>query len=147
MTWRPATTMSAHPAQIEKARSLLAQEGASGGSSQDYAAAAGRVYDKLHAHLAPLLGSAGVQALLVRSARLVQRESASLAGVGAALDNSSALSASLQALDPASASTAAEALFGTFFTLLATFIGERLTLEALRRAWPTIQETAPTENT
>ena len=41
---------------------------------------------------------------------------------------------------------AAAILFGTFFELLTTFIGERLTPQVLRSAWPTIEETAPTEN-
>ena len=54
------------PAQVEKARRLLAHEGAASGADDGAAAAAGRVYDKLHAHLAPLLGVIGVQSLFVR---------------------------------------------------------------------------------
>jgi circadian clock protein KaiC len=60
-------------AQLEKARLLLLHEGAAG-SAGECATAAGGVYDKLHAHLDPLLGAAGVQALLVRSAKLTQRQ-------------------------------------------------------------------------
>ena len=42
------------PAQMERARRLLALEGAAG-SAAECATAAGRVYDKLHAHMAPLV--------------------------------------------------------------------------------------------
>jgi hypothetical protein len=133
-------------AQIGTARQLLVLEGASPGNAEECATAAARVYDKFHAHLSPLLGSSGVQALLVRSARRVQAEFALLTDGIAMVDSSTKLHAYLGTLDPQVAAQAAEALFGTFFTLLTTFIGERLTREALRRAWPTIDETTPTEN-
>jgi hypothetical protein len=55
----------------------------------------------------------------------------------------SKLGARLQALDPADATEAAAVLFGTFLDLIATFIGERLTVLVLRSAWPTIEDTAP----
>ena len=130
------------PAQIEWARRLLAHEGAAG-SAAEYATAAGRVYDKLHAHIAPLVGDAGVQLLLVRSAKLSQGEFACLAEV-ANFGGSTKLSECLRGLDPALARESALALFGTFFALVATFIGERLTTQLLRSAWP-IEETAPQE--
>src|SRR5450631_2152410 len=132
----------ASPAQMERARRLLAHEGAAG-SADEAAAAAGRVYDKLDIHLAPLLGAAGVQALLVRSATLTQGEFPFLAVAGP--DGSTKLRECLRAQDPSVATESAAALFGTFFTLITTFIGERLTVQALRRAWPKIEETAPTE--
>ena len=68
-------------AQRERAKRLLAHEGDSGGSATECAAAAWRVYEKLNARLAPLLGSAGVQALFVRSAKLASAEFAPLAEV------------------------------------------------------------------
>lgn len=105
--------------------------------------AAGRVYDKLSAQLGPLLGMAGAQALFARSAKL--------AGVGpprgdlvAHVESAASLSAFLRTVGPDARRTA-EALFGTFLSLIATFIGERLTLQALRRAWPAIEKPAPTE--
>jgi hypothetical protein len=131
------------PAQVERARRLLAHEGAAG-SADDCATAAGRLYDKLHAHLAPLVGAAGVQLLFVRSAKLAQGEFARLAGV-AILEGSTKLRECLQAQDPAVATESAAALFGTFFALIATFIGEPLTTQVLRGAWPMIEETAPKE--
>jgi hypothetical protein len=122
---------------LERARILLVHEGAAGNAGE-HATAAGRVYDKLHAHLAPLLGAAGVQALLVRSARLTQREFSFLDV--AVVEDSTKLRERLQAQDPAVAPESAAALFATFFALVTTFIGERLTTQALRRAWPTIEE-------
>lgn len=132
-------------AQLDGARRLLAHEGASAGSSEACAVAAGRVYDKLDARLGPLLGAAGVRALFVRSAKVAGRDLSAVAGV-ASLESSTTLSAFLQDLEPTVAHEAAEALFGTFLSLITTFIGERLTLQALRSAWPTIEGPAPREN-
>jgi hypothetical protein len=122
---------------------LLEHEGAAGNAGE-CAAAAGRVHDKLHAHLAPLLGAAGVHALFLRSARLAQGEFACLAEVST-FEGSTKLRECLQAQDPAIATESAAALFGTFFALITTFIGERLTSQALRSIWPTVEETAPGE--
>jgi hypothetical protein len=129
----------------ERARRLLAHEGATAGSSEAWATATGRVYDKLNAQFGSLLGVAGVRALFARSAKLGGLESTRLAEV-AILDSSTTLAAFFRTLDPGVASKAAEALFGTFLSLVTTFIGERLTSQALRRAWPTIEAPGATEN-
>src|SRR5579863_10316085 len=107
---RPSAT------QIKRARRLLASEGDSGSSAADCAAAAWRVYEKLNARLAPLLSSAGVQALFVRSAKLAQADFASLAEV-ATPEGFTKLGACLQALPPTGATEVASALFGTFLDL------------------------------
>ena len=132
-----------NPAEVERARRLLAHEVAAGDAG-DFAAAAGRVYDGLRAQLAPLLGLAGVGALLERGAKLVQGEFACFEDV-TVLENSAKLRACLQGQDPATAMEASAALFGAFFALITTFIGERLTTQALRSAWPTIEGTHPGE--
>ena len=129
---------------MERARQLLAHEAAAGSADARAATAAGRVYDKLHAHLAPLVGDAGVQLLFVRSAKLAQGDFAWLTEVSI-LEGSTKLRECLQAQDPPIATESAAALFGTFFALLTTFIGERLTTQVLRRAWPTIDVTATEE--
>lgn len=126
------------PATLATSRRLLAHEGAAGGA-RDWASAAGLVYDKLHAHLDPILGVAGVQALLVRSAKLTHAEFTGLEV--AALADSTKLRACLQAQDAAVAAGSAVALFGHFFALITAFIGEQLTSQVLRRAWPTFAET------
>jgi hypothetical protein len=123
---------------------MLAHEGDVGRSSEECAAAAWRVYEKLNARLAPLLGSAGVQALFVRSAKLAQAQYGSLIEV-ATPGGMKRLGAALQSLDPAAATEVATALVGTFLELMNTFIGERLTLLILRSAWPTIEDKTPTE--
>ena len=127
------------PVQIERAKRWLAHEGAAG-TADECAVAAGRVYDNLHAHMDPLLGAAGVQALLVRSVKLAQSEFSFLEV--SIVAGSTKLRECLRAQDPGVATEAAAVLFGTFFALLTTFIGERLTTQALRNAWPTIEETA-----
>src|SRR5207248_11483161 len=133
-------------AHMERARRLLAHEGAAASAgAEKCAGAADSVYDKLYTHLAPLVGNAGVQALFVRSAKLAQGEFACLAEP-AILESSTKLRECLQAQDPAVATESAAALFGTFFGLLTTFIGERLAIQALRTAWPTIEAMEPEEN-
>ena len=134
----------ATPAHLERASELLAQEGAAGSADGRVGTAAGRVYDKLHAHLAPLVGDVGVEMLFVRSAKLAQGEFAWLAKVSD-LEGSTKLRECLHAHDPAVATESAAALFGNFFALITTFIGERLTTQVLRRAWLTFDESAPTE--
>ncbi|MDQ3263043.1 MAG: hypothetical protein M3Y59_05195 [Myxococcota bacterium] len=56
----------------------------------------------------------------------------------ASLESSARLGDCLQSLPPGQAMEAAAALYGVFFTLVAGFIGERLTLQLLRSAWPTL---------
>lgn len=132
------------PAQMERARRLLAHEGAARSADGRATTAAGRVYEKLQVHMGPLLGVAGVHLLFMRSATLLQGEFARFAEVSI-LEGSTKLRACLLAQDPAIATESAAALFGTFFTLSATFIGERLTAQVLRNAWPTFEATEPRE--
>jgi hypothetical protein len=82
----------------------------------------------------------GVRALLARCARLTRDEFPFLEV--SIVAGSTELRECLRARDPIVAVEAAAALFGTFFRLVDTFIGERLTSQVLRRAWPTIASTA-----
>ena len=86
--------------------------------------------------MAPLLGGEGVRLLLVRSAKLTQ--SASWLADVSLLEQGNAVRAALLATDPAVSPESAVALFETFFALLTSFIGERLTAQLVCRAWPTI---------
>lgn len=128
-------------AQFERARRLLAHERAAGSARQhgadgaDGSTAAGRVYDKLHAQLAPVVGAGGVHLLFMRSAKLAQGERAWLAKIST-VEGPTKLRELLHAQEPVV--DTASALFGTLFTLLTTFIGERLTNSVLRSAWPSI---------
>ncbi len=136
----------AQMAQMERARRLLAYERAAGARQHgaDETTAAGRVYDKLHAQLAPLVGATGVHLLFIRSAKLAQGELAWLAEIPI-VEGPAKLRELLQAQDPVVATESAADLFGTFFTLLTTCIGERLTNRVLGSAWPTIEGAAPKE--
>jgi hypothetical protein len=132
-------------ARIAHVRRFLVSEGSLDGSAHACATAAGRVHDKLTAQLSPLLGAAGVRALFVRSAKLAQSEVAGLAEAQA-FESSKELRGYLQAVDPVVAAKAAEVLFGTFIALLTTFIGARLSTQALRGAWPSLADSTSTEN-
>lgn len=123
---------------------MLAHEDATGGAAARGETAAGRVYEKLHVHLAPLLGAAGVHMLFARSARLAQGKFAHFAEVSVD-EGATKLRECLKAQDPAITTESAAALIGNFFTLITTFIGERLVAELLRSAWPTFDDAAPTE--
>ena len=134
-----------HPEDVERARRWLAHEGAAVGLDPATTAAV-RVYDKLHAHMSPLVGELGVQLLFVRSAKLTQGEFASLAEVSI-LEGSAKVRELLQAVDSADTAESAATLFGTFFTLISTFIGDRLALQLLRSAWPMLDEPTPKGST
>ena len=94
--------------------------------------------------MAPLVGSTGVQLLFLRSAKLAKGDFECFAEVSS-LEGSTKLHERLQAKDPAVTLESAAMLFATFFALLTTFIGERLTNQVLRSAWPTLEGAAPWE--
>jgi hypothetical protein len=138
---RPFTTPPT-PAHWSHARRLLTRVNAQvSESASDEDVAAVRAYDEVHKHLSPLVGGPGVDALLVRSAKLTQGERLRLSEISV-IERGERLRERLRS-DPPISREAAEALFATFFALLATFIGEALTERVLRRAWPESQA-APT---
>ncbi len=136
------TTSQPSAALVDRVRRLLVYEGAAVACADACAIAAERVHDKITARLSPILGSAGVRALFVRSARLVRGQLAALTD-GAARDGSFDFRALLRAGDPTMSRETVEALFARFLALMTSFIGERLTTETLHAAWPTIEEPAP----
>lgn len=123
--------------QFERARRLLAHEAATAGNAAGPTTAASRVYDRLLEQLTPLVGATGVQALFVRSAKLVQGEFGGVAQLSI-FEGAANLRALLHSKQLAGESVVA--LFATFLTLITTFIGERLTSQVLRRAWPALGE-------
>jgi hypothetical protein len=103
------------------------------------AAAALRMYDTLANQLALLIGQAGVTALTARSLHLVQREFPWLAEARDPDQSERPLAQvgfCLERQEPALASEAVAALLATLGGLLATLIGEVLTMRVLRAAWP-----------
>jgi hypothetical protein len=124
---------------------LLAREEAAGRRDGGATSAAARVYDGLNAQLVPLLGTMGVQALLARSVKLTARSELASLVDASALQEPSKLREWFEAGDPAVVADAAADVFGTFLTLLMTFIGERLTIHLLQSAWPRLEEPATRE--
>lgn len=132
-------------AELETAKRLLTHER---GDAEHPAEAAARAYDKLQARLAPIIGAAGFQALFFRS-----QQTARIAGftfldgdiAEPAPDPCKQLHDCLHGREPAQAAEAATVVFATFFGLLTTFIGDRLTRQVLRGAWPEVAEAAPME--
>lgn len=132
------------PADLDAANRLLACEGGPGGSAGECAAAAERVYEKLRVQFVALVGSAGFQVLFARSANWT-RSQFSAFGDNAAVESSAKLHERLRAQEPGAVAAMAANLFAAFLSLITTFIGEQLTTEMLRRAWPALGQGAPTE--
>jgi hypothetical protein len=103
------------------------------------AAAARLTHDDLTAVLAPLISSAGVEALWGRAFDLVQREYPADERRG---DNCTTnepfaeVTLWLERQVPSAATDAAAAMFATFAEMLTTLIGEPLTTRYLEKAWP-----------
>ncbi len=112
------------------------------GSSADasvVAAAARRAHDDLAAVFAPLISSAGVEALWGRAFDLAQREypADERRDDNCTTDEPFAqVSLWLERQVPSAATDAAAAMFATFAELLTTLIGEPLTTRYLEKAWP-----------
>ncbi len=112
--------------------------GSSTGASA-VAASARRTYDELTAVFAPLISSAGVQALSGRAFDLAQREYPAderRGGRAPADEPFGEVTLWLERQAPAVAADAAAALFATFAELLTALIGEPLTMRYLEKAWP-----------
>lgn len=120
-------------------RRMLAREAGTGADAPAVAAAARRLGERFAQQLNPLIGDAGVAAILARSLHLTQRNVPGLATVRAADQNEGPfplLQRSLEQLEPAAATEASVALLDGVSELLESFIGEGLTTRLLREAWP-----------
>jgi hypothetical protein len=134
---------------VSIARQLLASTasmGAFGDDPADSAAAAGRVYEALWRALAPVVGDAGVRALLARSLRASASDFPCLTDVRLGMPSSEKgasiaahIEARLREQDASIAADAAVRLYATFLTLLARLVGRAVTLQILRMAHPAIQ--------
>jgi hypothetical protein len=103
------------------------------------AAAARLTHDDLTAVLAPLISSAGVQALSGRAFDLAQREYPAderRGGRTPADEPFGEVTLWLERQAPSVATDAAAAMFATFSELLTALIGEPLTTRYLEKAWP-----------
>lgn len=105
--------------------------------SQTERGAAFFVCQRLCAHLATFMGDVGIQALQSRALELATADVAWLSAVSVKADGSlGGLDAPEADVSPAEHARAAVALLARLVDLLATFIGEELTLQLVREAWP-----------
>lgn len=103
------------------------------------AAAGERVYLRLRARLATLLGAAGFDALWARAIHLAQptlRLADDTAAEEAVRAGAYGLRAALRGQDSAGVQQALTAVFASFISLLYTFIGEDLGARFIRQLWP-----------
>jgi hypothetical protein len=120
-------------------RRMLAREAGTGATAAATGAAARRLCEHFAEQLTPLIGDAGVAAICARSLHLTERNVRGLASVRASSQADAPfvlLQLSLEQQEPAAATEAGVAVLATASELLASFIGEGLTTNLLREAWP-----------
>ena len=120
-------------------RRMLEQEAGTSADGPAIAAAARRACERFAQQLTPLIGDAGVDAILARSLHLAQRNVPGLAPARSFDQRDglcTLLQRSLEQQEPAAATEAAVVVLATVGELLASFIGESLTTRLLREAWP-----------
>jgi hypothetical protein len=118
---------------------VVAHHAGPAGDTDAFAAAAQHTYDDLARVSAQLIGQVGVDALTGRALHLAQREYPWLVHRREPEQPEGPFAqvvVCLKRQNPAVAAEAAGAVFTTLAGLLVTFIGESLTMQLLRRAWP-----------
>lgn len=102
-------------------------------------AVARQAYDDLAAVLVPLVSQPGFDALVARAFQLAQREYPADAAPGGDVQDTRPfvqIGRWLEYQDERHAIDAAAAMFDALAALLVTLIGESLTTQYLRKAWP-----------
>lgn len=128
----------------------LAHHAGPNASTDTLAAAAFRAHDDFARAAAQLIGQAGVDALTGRAVHLAQQEYPWLVHRREPEQAQGAFAqvvACLKRQEPPVASEAAVAVIAILAGLLITFIGESLTLQLLRKAWPDAFSARNTEET
>lgn len=138
----------------EAVRRIIAHEGAPNGSTlapAEPSAVLRTVHERLVEQFAPVIGSAGFDAIFNRTLKV---KLAGLPPLAIPKDPSSRVRLAhfatwLQTQPAAPALAVAEGLVATFCHQLSTFIGEGLVLQLIRNAWPSAlaatTQTAPEE--
>lgn len=139
--------MTQVPASLtDFARRLLLHEAGNARSGHDLADAMERGCLALHGRLAPLVSSAGFDALMGRAIRLAARDFPFLAalttpiGVNCSFDG---LRQTVEGREPKEVAEALVAVLANFIWLLVIFIGENLGLRKVREVWPEVPVTPP----
>ena len=118
---------------------VLADQAGPAPGADDFAAATQRAYDDFARVSAQLIGQAGVDALTGRALHLAEQEYPWLVQrrqTERAEGPFAQVTVCLKRQDPAVASEAAGTVFAALAGLLVTLIGESLTMQLLRKAWP-----------
>jgi hypothetical protein len=119
------------------ARHLIAAEQRPKDSAESEARAAFRVCDKLRESLSGLVGVRGFRTLLARALTLAKVEAPWLSNVELGPDGSFVIPSALQKETGSSeAAKGGGALVTHLLELLATLIGEALTLRLVQQTWP-----------
>jgi hypothetical protein len=134
-------------ADLDSAKQLLASPGSASKSPEEQALLAVRAYQRLSDRLAPLIGAAGLEALLVRSVKLTKADYPSMgdydggeATNGHAASPAERLRACLASVDATAASSVVTSLYGTLHGLLRALIGQELVRQILRSAFPAMND-------
>jgi len=131
--------MTTLPEMRDLTQRLLHYEASAGNTSEPVESTTLRVYQKLRQGLGELAGSAGFHALASRALTLARLEVPSLTGVQIGADGSlegmSAIEASIK-VEQNRADESGVILISRLLGLLFVFLGEALTLNLLRDAWP-----------
>lgn len=126
---------------------VIARRAGSGADAAAVAVAARRAYDDLVVVLVPLIGEAGVDALVARALHVTTREYRLNQAEEEASEPFGRVGPWLERQKPTVALAAASTLLATFAALLATLIGEPLTMRYLLKAWPGDDFEKPPEGT
>jgi hypothetical protein len=122
------------------ARLLAHETNGEPATSENLAAASGRLLDELSQRLAEVIGHAGTQAVFFRAVNLCKPEFPVLDDCIGPLERGESMAeplrACLQEQAPDVIREVSVTLFATFAGLLATVIGDRLTLSLLQQMWP-----------
>jgi hypothetical protein len=130
----------AKPALTDAIQRLLELEaGGETSTSAQSVATATRLYEKLARHVAPVVGEAGFEALFLRSIKITKSTFVCLQELrttGAAQEVLRQFFEHLENQESAVVASITETLMATLVSTLCTFIGEGLTWQLLRNAWP-----------
>jgi hypothetical protein len=132
-------TAPGNAALRDVARALLTSTDRSRTDSAVLAAAVRRAHASLSQVMAPLIGQTGTNSLSARAVHLARAEYPWLAPTRHPDSTETVfglVAASLERQAPDVALEAGTAVLATLAGLLATFIGESLTLRLLRKSWP-----------
>jgi hypothetical protein len=125
----------------EFARALLRHEAEKAGTGNAPATGFQPVCRILYQRLAPLISSAGFEALFARAIKLAYRDHPVLDTVGVAVNGDCALTGLRAVIDghePQEAFDALAAVVANFIWLLVIFLGENLGLRKVREGWPQV---------